>query len=151
MNFFSEAQKNEYSSVFNSIHESFGRDVLVIKEPKRIILKEIDENFNYFYGPSSQKKSVEESVEEVSRVFKMRIQWQDPKPELENSRTSELRPKIHANICRLKMKKEAVDFISGCKNIIVDGKNCEQIGFNKPHGIIDVGFYTIFVKEINVK
>jgi hypothetical protein len=149
MNFFSEAQKSEYSSVFDSIHESFGRNVLVVKEPKKVVIQELDENFNYFYNASSQKKSVSEILEPVSGVFKMRIQWQDPKPEAQGFEVSEIRPKIHANTCRLKMKKDAIDFIDGCKNIVVDGKNCEQVGFYKPHGIINVDFYTIFIRETN--
>lgn len=149
MNFFSDAQKSEYSSVFDSIHESFGRDVLVIKEPERVILEEVDSNYNYFYDASSQKKTIQETLQPVSGIFKMRIQWQDPKNEVQNLQTSEIRPKINANICRLKMKKDAVDFIGGCKNIVVDGRSCEQVGFNRPHGIINIDFYTIFVRETN--
>ena len=149
MNFFSEPQVSEYSAVFDSIHESFGRDVLITKSPRRVTIQEVDENYNYFYNSSDQKKSVSEILEPVSGVFKMRIQWQDPKEEAQGFQISDIRPKIHANICRLKMKKDAVDFIDGCKSIVVDGKNCEQVGFYKPHGIINVSFYTVFVRETN--
>ena len=148
MNFFSDLQKSSYSSVFNDIHESFGRDVIVIKEPKKVIVQTQDQSHNYFYDRSSQASTVEQLIP-VSGVFKMRIMWQDPSKELFGGPTNEVRPKIHDNNCRLKMKKDAFDFIDGYKEFLIDGKSCEWIGFSKPHGLISIDFYTVFVKEVN--
>lgn len=148
MNLFSDLQKASYSSAFNDIHDSFGRDVVVIKEPKKVIVQTQDQSHNYFYDRSSQTSTVEQLIP-VSGVFKMRIMWQDPSKELFGGPTNEVRPKIHDNTCRLKMKKDAFDFIEGYKEFLVDGRGCEWVGFSKPHGIISIDFYTILIKEVN--
>jgi len=148
MNLFSDLQKASYSSAFNDIHDSFGRDVVVIKEPKKVIVQTQDQSHNYFYDRSSQTSTVEQLIP-VSGVFKMRIMWQDPSKELFGGPTNEVRPKIHDNTCRLKMKKDAFDFIEGYKEFLVDGRSCEWVGFSKPHGIISIDFYTILIKEVN--
>lgn len=149
-NFFTSGQKAQYEDAFESIHESFGRNVMIIKESKRVIVTTADSSYNYFYSDDSQS-SVEETFVPVSGVFKMRVMWQDPSREISSSENGmdAVRPKIHDNLCRLKMKRDAYDFINGYKQFIVDEKKCDWVGFSKPHGIISPNFYTIILKEVN--
>jgi hypothetical protein len=149
-NFFTPEQKASYEDAFESLHESFGRDVTIIKESKRVIINTSDSEYNYFYSDDSQS-SVEETFIPVSGVFKMRVMWQDPSKEVLSAENGMdvVRPKIHDNLCRLKMRKEAYDFINGYKQFIVDEKKCDWVGFSKPHGIISPQFYTIILKEVN--
>jgi hypothetical protein len=149
-NFFTPEQKASYEDAFESIHESFGRDVLIIKESKRVLVNPSESSYNYFYSDNSQV-SVQEEFIPVSGVFKMRIMWQDPSREILSSANGmdAVRPKIHDNLCRLKMRKDAYDFIAGYKQFIVDERRCDWVGFSKPHGIIAPNFYTIILKEIN--
>jgi hypothetical protein len=149
-NFFTENQKLRYQDAFESLHESFGRDVVIIKDSIRVAVNEIDSDYNYFYSDSSQS-SIQETLIPVSGIFKMRIMWQDPSKELLSSENGVdvIRPKMHENLCRLKMRRDAYDFIAGYKQFIVDQRNCEWVGFAKPHGIISPNFYTIILKENN--
>ena len=149
-NYFTSDQKAQYEDAFESLHESFGRDVVIIKSPQRVVVQEVGSNFNYFYSDSNQS-SVQEVLIPVSGIFKMRIMWQDPSKEFSSSENGmdAVRPKIHNNLCRLKMRRDAYDFIAGYKQFIVDEKNCEWVGFSKPHGIISPNFYTIILKESN--
>lgn len=149
-NLFTPEQKAAYVDAFDSIHESFGRDVTVIKEHKRTLVVQNNSSFNYFYSQDSQN-SLTEVVVPVSGIFKMRIKWEDPSKELSSSEDGldTIRPKIHANLCRLKMKQDAYDFLKGSKEFLVDDKRCEWVGFSKPHGIISNNFYTIILREIN--
>jgi hypothetical protein len=149
-NFFTEGQKLIYQDAFESLHESFGRDVVIVKDSIRVAVNEVDSNYNYFYSDSSQS-SIQETLTPVSGVFKMRIMWQDPSKEFSSSENGVdiIRPKIHQNLCRLKMRRDAYDFIAGYKQFIVDERNCEWVGFSKPHGIISPNFYTIILKENN--
>jgi hypothetical protein len=149
-NFFTAEQKASYERAFESLHESFGRDVVIIKESKRIIINTTDSSYNYFYSDNSQN-AVEEVLVPVSGVFKMRIMWQDPSKELLSSENGmdAIRPKIHENLCRVKIRQDAFDFISGYKQFVVDGKRCDWVGFSKPHGIISPNFYTLILKEVN--
>lgn len=149
-NLFTPEQKASYEDAFNSIHESFGRDVTIIKEPKRTLVVQNSSSFNYFYSDDSQNALTEVLVP-VSGVFKMRIRWDDPSQELLSSEPGidVIKPKIHANLCRLKMKQDAYDFLAGSKEFLVDGKRCEWVGFSKPHGLISNNFYTIILREAN--
>jgi len=149
-NFFTPEQKAQYEDAFESLHESFGRDVIIIKESKRVIVSTSDSSYNYFYSDDSQS-SVQETIIPVSGVFKMRVMWQDPSREASSSQDGmdAVRPKIHDNLCRLKMRKDAYDFINGYKQFIVDEKKCDWVGFSKPHGIITPNFYTVILKEVN--
>jgi len=149
-NFFTAEQKSSYEDAFESIHESFGRDVIIVKDDKRVIVAQNSDNFNYFYSDYHQGALTEVTVP-VSGVFKMRIRWDDPNNELflDNPGMDVIRPKIHANLCRLKMRKDAYDFLIGFKQFIVDEKRCEWVGFSRAHGIISNNFYTITLKESN--
>lgn len=149
-NFFSKEQISAYEDAFESIHESFGRDVLIVKEPERIFVAEVNSDYNYFYSQDAQK-SLQEVTQPVSGVFKMRVLWSDPSKELFSSEDGidGIRPKIHNNTCRLKMRKDAHDFVNGYKEFVVDGRSCEWVGFSKPHGIIKPNFYTLILKETN--
>lgn len=149
-NFFSPEQKASYEDAFESIHESFGRDVLIVKDSKRVVVTQTKDEFNYFYSDYHQD-SLQEVTVPVSGIFKMRIKWDDPNNELffDNPGMDVIRPKIHANLCRLKMRKDAFDFLIGFKQFIVDEKRCEWVGFSKPHGIISNNFYTVMLKESN--
>jgi len=149
-NFFSPEQRASYEDAFESIHESFGRDVLIVKDSKRVIVTQTSDEFNYFYSDYHQD-CLQETTVPVSGVFKMRIRWDDPNNELffDNPGMDVIRPKIHANLCRLKMRQDAFDFLIGFKQFIVDEKRCEWVGFSRPHGIISNNFYTVMLKESN--
>ena len=149
-NFFTPEQRASYEGAFESIHESFGRDVIIVKDDKRVIVAQNSDTFNYFYSDHHQGALTEVTVP-VSGVFKMRIKWDDPNNELffDNPGMDVIRPKIHANLCRLKMRQDAFDFLVGFKQFIVDEKRCEWVGFSRPHGIISNNFYTVMLKESN--
>ena len=150
-NLFSISEISQYEAAFDDLHDSFARDVEIIKESKRVVIKELDKNYNYQYGRSKQK-SIKEEVVPVSGVYKMRIYWNDPSKELSISSDGidSIRPKIHLNTCRLKMRKDAYDFISDAKKFLVDGRACEHVGFSRPHGIVNnINYYTIILREVN--
>ena len=149
-NFFTSGQKAQYEDAFESIHESFARNVVIVKEPKRVIVATNDSSYNYFYSDHGQS-SIQETLIPVSGTFKMRVMWQDPSREVLSSENGMdvVRPKIHDNLCRIKMRKDAYDFINGYKQFVVDDRKCDWVGFSRPHGIISPVFYTIILKEVN--
>jgi hypothetical protein len=150
-NLFSVSEIAQYEQAFNDIHDSFAREVVMIKEPKRIVVEEIDENYNYFYG-GSQPGSVKETEVPISGVFKVRIMWNDPSKEFNSSvdGMDSVRPKIHGNTCRIKMKKDAYDFVTDSRKFLIDGRACEWVGFSRPHGIVNnINFYTVLLREVN--
>lgn len=150
-NLFSTSEIAQYEQAFNDIHDSFAREVIMIKEARRIVVEELDQNYNYFY-PGNQQKSIKEVEVPVSGVFKVRIMWNDPSKEFNSSvdGMDPVRPKIHANTCRVKMKKDAYDFVADTKKFLIDSRACEWVGFSRPHGIVNnINFYTILLREVN--
>lgn len=133
-------QKSGYSNPFNNLHDTFSRKVVAWKTPERVVISS-DTNYNFLYN---EQESIEVNYVPVSGVFDCRIQWQDP------SKTMgwpEIKEEVRGNICRIKAKKDFVDFISDTEKIEIDKRPVQSIGSSKPHGLFEIDFYTLFFKE----
>lgn len=145
-NLLSDNQISCYEDAFDSLHMTFGEDVVVVKEANRVVVDTDNEEYNSFYPESSQGNDIEQ-FEPVSGVFTMRVTWLDPQKQ-EKTIQQVIRPQIHDNICRLKMKSDALEFIKGYSRFIVQGRVCERVGFSQPHGLVSAGkFFNVFVRE----
>lgn len=140
--FLSEAEKIEMASQFDNLHDTFAGNVVIYKTPK---INNIVTNNDYIsiYRNAGQGENLTFSYETVSGVFPMRVNWINPNEE-KNIPTEIDMPN---QICRLKMRKDAFDFLSGYQSVFVDGVACELIPGYKPHGLFGVDFYTIYVKR----
>jgi len=140
--FLSIAEKAEMSQQFNNLHDTLGRNVVIYKNPKRI---DIVSNDNYIsaYRDYRQGENLQFDVVPVSGTFLMRIQWLDPRKE----EKIPIESPLPGQVCRLKMKQDAFDFLNDCQSFYVDGISCEKIGFDKPHGLFNIDFYTIYAKR----
>lgn len=136
----SDEDKLALGNVFNEIHDTFARPVIAWKTPERVVVSS-DTNYNFLYN---EQESIEVNYVPVSGVFDCRIQWQDP------SKTMgwpEIKEEVRGNICRIKAKKDFVDFISDAEKIEIDGRPVQAVGSSKPHGLFVIDFYTLFFKE----
>lgn len=141
--FLSAAEKAEMSQQFNNLHETFGRNVVIYRDPERT---DIITNDDYIsaYRDYRQGSNFTFNTVPVTGQFLMRIKWLDPRDE-------EFIPGIDnplpGQVCRLKMKKDAYDFLNGSQSFYVDNIPCELIGVPKLHGLFNVDFYTVYVKR----
>lgn len=110
------------------------------KTPRKIIVS-TNNNFNFLY--SEQEDTVYDYAP-VSGVFNARIQWGDPQKLMEGM---DIKEKILGNVCRIKVKKEAVDFLADSTQIEIDGRKVEPIGTTRPHGLFNIDYYTVFFRE----
>ena len=136
----SNTEKLAWANEFNNIHDTFAREVIVWKTPERVVISS-DTNYNFLYN---EQDSIEVSYIPISGIFNCRIQWQDP------SKTMgwpEIREEVRGNICRIKAKKDFVDFIDNAEKIEIDGRPVNVMGTNRPHGLFNIDFYTLFFKE----
>jgi hypothetical protein len=140
--FLSEEERAEISSQFDNLHDTFSRNVIIYKESKKVDIF-TNEDFISVYRDSSQGENFSFSYEAVSGSFPMRIKWLDPNEE----KNIPIQVDMPNQVCRLKMKKDAFDFLNGLQSLSIDGVECEMIAGYKPHGILDVQFYTIFAKR----
>ena len=140
--FLSEQEKADISAQFNNLHDTFARDVIIYKESKKVNIF-TNEDYISVYRDSQQGDNFNFSYEAVSGSFPMRIKWLNPDEE----KNVPIEIDIPNQVCRLKMKKDAFNFLSGLQSLFIDGIPCEMIAGYKPHGIIDIDFYTIFAKR----
>jgi hypothetical protein len=138
--FVSDAEKLSLANEFNNLHDTFARPVMAWKTPERIVVSS-DPNYNFLYN---EQESIEITYIPVSGKFDCRIQWQDPS---KMGGFPEIREEVRGNICRIKAKKDFVDFISDAERIEIDGRPVQALGTNRPHGLFNIDFYTLFFKE----
>jgi hypothetical protein len=136
----SNTEKLALGNEFNNIHDTFAREVVAWKTPDRIVISS-DSNYNFLYN---DQESIEVAYIPVSGTFDCRIQWQDPSKMMG---WSDIREEIRGNLCRIKAKKDFVDFITDVEKIEIDGRPVQAIGTNRPHGLFNIDFYTLFFKE----
>jgi hypothetical protein len=136
----SNDEKLAWANEFNNIHDTFARAVTAWKTPERVVVSS-DPNYNFLYN---DQESIEVTYIPISGIFDCRIQWQDPS---KMGGWPEIREEVRGNICRIKAKKDFVDFISGAEKIEIDGRPVQAVGTSRPHGLFNIDFYTMFFKE----
>lgn len=140
--FLSPAEKAEMSQQFNNLHDTFGRNVIIYKESKKVNIF-TNEDYISIYRNRNQGENFTFSYETVSGIFPMRIKWL--KPDEEKNLPIDI--DVPNQVCRLKMKKDAFDFLSGNQSVFIDGVSCELIAGYRPHGLFEIDFYTLYAKR----
>ena len=127
---------------FNNLHDTFGRDVTIYKTSKKIEIA-TTQDYISVYRNNYQGDNFKYQYEAVSGVFPMRVNWISPKEE----RDVPFDIDAPNQVCRLKMKKDAFDFLSGYQSLFIDGVSCELMPGFRPHGLFNVDFYTVYAKR----
>lgn len=139
----SDAEKASWSSEFTNIHDTFARPVTMYKVANRVNIATTDE-FQSIYRASVQGPNFDFATQPVEGIFDVRVKWLDP---FKEANWSEISPKLAGNICRLKIKEDALEFLRDAQPVYVDGRACEIVGVTKPHGLFNIDFYTVFLRE----
>jgi hypothetical protein len=143
MNLLPDADQLLYDDVFNDIHDTFSRKIIVYKTPERIIIS-TNSNYNFIY--TNNQDGLEVQYIPVSGTLDARIKWLDPS-DLKGQK--DIKEEIHGNIVRLKIKKEDIGWFDDWKRVEVDGRPVQFFGTAQPHGLFDPNFYTIYLEESN--
>ena len=142
MNFFTNDQKSAYSSAFYDLHDTFSRNIVVFQHPQVTFISSQPE-YNFLYSQQTDDTVV---YTPVSGVFPATIKWEHSY-KINDAR--DIRPTIFGNYCRLKVKADALNFISGARGqrIEVDGRAVNWIGSSEVHGLFTGDFYHIYLRE----
>jgi hypothetical protein len=132
-----------YDDVFNDIHDTFSRPILIFKTPTRTVIS-TNLSYNFIYSDTQDDFDVEYTP--VSGIINSRIKWLNPS-DLKGQK--DIKEEIHGNIVRLKIKKEDMYFFNEWKRIEIDGRPVQFFGTNQPHGLFDPNFNTIYLEESN--
>jgi hypothetical protein len=142
MNYLTTAEKSAYSQVFYDIHDTFSRNIVIFKHPTATLISSQSE-YNFLY---SQQTNTDIVYTPVSGVFPARIKWAHA-DKINDAR--DIRPTILGNYCHLKIKLDALQFLSGARGqrIEVDGRTVNWIGSSEVHGLFVPDFYHVYLKE----
>ncbi len=132
-----------YSQVLADVHDTFKRPFYVYRTAQQVIIS-TSADYNYLYGADQIVSDV--SYTPVSGVFEGRIWWRDPS---KFSEYKDLQPNLKGNVCRVKMTQDAWEFISGCENVVIDGRPTNLKGTSRPHGLFSGDYLTAFFEETN--
>ena len=144
MGIFSQAEKDMAEALLKLSTEEFYRDIVVIKDGKKVSISQ-DINYNYVYRVnSSGKKSYTETPQRMvvqgSILYGSAEQdvWSDPDVK------SQLRIKIPSNTVRVRTNKTVYDILKEAKRIELEGIRYSFASDFRPHGLFQNNFYDSF-------
>lgn len=151
--FLSPSDRASIASNLLDLHDTFGRDIVVYKEAKKVVIS-TDPSYNHLYGNSgSSTPSIQNTP--VRKVFKARIRY-DTDRSLEYFGETDAQVKVSrtdpSSTVRIKLKAEDYNYIKEAKRIELDGRMFHVESDPRAHGLFDVvQFYTLFLKPIESK
>lgn len=142
----SDAEKAQIKSDFSSIHDSFARDIVCYKDAEQVVIS-TDPNYNPLYGTAGQTTSIVNTP--VYQTFKARIFYKDDfKKDYFSERELPVQMKIKEVLgtVRIKVDASAYSFLKDCKRFDIDGSRYVLNSEPRPHGILDVQYYSFYLK-----
>jgi len=112
------------TGVLGDLFDTFSREIVIYKEPKKII-NQLSTNSLPGYGEAAIKNNI--TYIPVSGAFQAKVKY-NPKQDLEL--LPELKSRVSKGIVKIKVEKEAKDFIVG------HGKTEKIMIDNKPYNVI---------------
>lgn len=146
-NLISQSERADYSSAFDDLHTTFGREITIIYDKTNAQVNQAN-NFNYF----SDVKPSNITTEPKSYTILARIKWFD-KPEGSNSllfsapgQEGQVGPRLRQEYgdVRIKVRNEDAAPIKECDRAIIDGIDCAPLTNSRFHGIVDLQFTTFY-------
>ena len=140
------AQKAALQSAFDSVHDTFARDIYIFKEAKNVTIS-TSPNYNPIYGQNSNlPDTVTREVQ--SGVFQARILYNTDRaepfvtaPQIDH----QLKLKVPDGSVRIKLDKDGYEYIKKAKRVDFDGRRFSIESDVRPHGLFKPTYYTFFL------
>lgn len=141
-----DSEKQALSNVFNDLHDTWKREITVYKD-KGIIAIGDDINYSAIYGnPAPTPQQVAENKftiyarilhDKKQNFFKLGGAEEGLKLELDNGGV------------RIKIDKNDEKVFEGVKRVVLDNNQYEIDTSQRPHGLFEPRFATIYLKRLN--
>lgn len=142
-----QSQKDELEDVMENIHDTWKRKVVAFKNAKKIIMS-LDPDFDSTY----QRGLIQPEREEIRYEFEARIYYyrkSQDRHALNATSEDSLAIQMSEGEVRMKIKKEAFDFLQDAKRIDFDGESFRIASRVRPHGLFGNRFYTLTLKRVD--
>lgn len=143
-NLISDQERAALSSMFNDIFDTFKRDIVVHKEPKKII-NQI--NTSRIFGYGDYNEIVNYTYVPVSATFDAIIKYNEKQT---TDFIEEINSTISMGTCSIKVKRDCRDYISNGKTekIEFDGKVFNVISDDAVKSFLNASEFFIFQLEV---
>lgn len=141
--------KEDLQSVFNSIHDTFAREIKFIKDATKVILS-TDPNYNYLYNNTrGQISSIKYKITEAT--FKARILYIGRQNEdlFDGETSAQIKVDKHVGEVRIKVDAEGYAYLKDTKRCEFDGRKFSVVSDEMPHGLFSPHFYTFYLKAVD--
>ena len=139
----SEIEIANATGVLGDLFDTFSREILVYKEPKKII-NQLSTNSLPGYGEAAMKTNI--TYIPVSGAFQAKVKY-NPKQDLEL--LPELKSRVSKGIVKIKVEQEAKDFITRngkTEKIMIDGKPYNIITDYTLKKFISLDYFVFFLE-----
>lgn len=138
--------KQFFQNVLGDIFDTFKRDILVHKEPKKKIINPAVELYAG-YAESSRPDNIEYVLE--SKSFSALVSYADNLGQTKSKSVDEINAKVQTGTLRIKVQQEARDYIrSGrTENIEIDGKKFNVITKDSVKYFFGLRWYVFYLEE----
>jgi len=143
MSFLTEEEKEFVHGVFDELHETFARDIVVFYNEDSVFV-DTNNGHNPIYGPPSRSMPREPDLKKITK--KARIKYLSDQSESENLLANVSFPKGYI---RLKVDQETYSLITKAKKILIDDILTELASPPSRPGPFSPNYWTIFLKKVD--
>lgn len=139
-----ETEKNNLTPLLEDLFDTFARDIIVHKEPKKVITSNVETHL-IGYGDNAISENIEYIPEK--KTFKAKVKYNTDQ---DIAKLKELDNTISKGAVKIKVRKDARDYIlDGRKTekIEVDGNSFNIISDEAVKKFFNVTFYIFFLQR----
>ena len=140
----SDAEKTKLAGMFNDIFDTFKRDIVIYKEPKKII-NTINTSKLFGYGDHSDVVNYE--YVPVSKTFSAIVKYNEKQT---TNFVEEINTQISMGTANIKVQKDCRDFIMNGKTekVTFDGKTFNVVSDDAVKSFLNATEYYLFQVEV---
>lgn len=150
----SDAELAVYKLAMDDMHTTFARDITVWRQSAETITipsDDTNDDYDAFYNKKVGSQSTITYTSQ-SKTFKARIKYID-KQEKEfglaiASAQNQINVTSSTNLVRIKVSKEASDYIENAQKITIDGVDFSLLTVVRPHGLIGLDYFTYYLSSL---
>ena len=144
---FTSSEKSDLESIFDDLHDTFGRNVIAYKEATKTIIS-TNTDFNYLY--KNVQGDATRTIRKVAqyKTIKARILYEDKQRETlyDAETSSQIKVDRPVGNVRMKVNKEGYLYLKDSKRIELDGKNFVFDSEVRPFGLFSPNYYTFYLR-----
>ena len=139
----SSGEKSAFDGVFDDLHDTFGRDIVIYKKSKKVFVA-TNSTYNALYSRIKNEKGSEKKVEAITLKARIAYSGNSGKETEENEI---LGFDIPADHVRIKINLEGYNLIKEASEIEVDGDLYDVVSDASKSGMFSVKYYNVLLKR----